>query len=32
MEKKYKKYIIDDITLQDLMILMIKGENNVRLN
>lgn len=26
MKKKYKKYIIDNITIEDLMILMIKGE------
>lgn len=32
MSKKYKDFIVDKITLEDLMILMIKGENNEGIN
>ncbi len=32
MQKKYKNFIIDNITLEDLMVLKIKGANNERIN
>ena len=32
MEKKYKNLIIDNISLDEIMLLMVKGERNERLD